>query len=348
MLCDSVEVTEASPAPTQSNRSTAARLTKVISLVLASIAPPLILVTLLFGPRAAGGLILPAMVGIFGVLMGSPRVGLMASILMILIGPVAAIAGQVAITGAAIMGLACIGVGVSAGWGLQRALSMIPMTMAFLMVNPPPLSDGSIDRTSSTYLFAVMLILAIGSLWSTAVLTLMTRQAKLPKPPPNTRADTIEYLTIITVLCSAATFVVLTLQPGPDAFWLILTLLVVVQVGNQETRRKTLDRVGGTILGAALAAALVTVVHAPWVLTLVAILCVLASVYFATGPRYWLYMSFMTPAIVLSAGAATAVSTAEARVLYTVVGGALAMIAIGISDLIRKSGHNTNFPAATG
>ncbi len=339
-------MTDASPSVAETKRSPTATLAKIIALVLASITPPVILVALLFSPAAAGAVILPAMVGILGVLMGSPRVGLMASCLMILVGPVAIISGQVAVTGAAIMGLTCIGVGVAAGWGLERALSMIPMTMAFLMFNPPSILDGSFDRTSSTYLSTVMLILAIGSLWSTAVLTLMTRKATLPKPPPNTRTDTIEYLTIITVLCSGATFVLLTLRP-PDAFWLILTLLVVVQVGHQTTLRRTVERVGGTVLGAAIATVVVSVVHAPWILTLVAILCVLGTLYFATGPRYWLYISFLTPTIVLSAGAGAAVSTAEARIAYTVIGGALAMIAIGISGLLRNSGHNTNFPAAT-
>jgi hypothetical protein len=60
-----------------------------------------------------------------------------------------------------------LGVGVSAAWGLNRAMLNIPCYLAFMIVAPPSWSGlTAADRTSTSYLLWNMLFLGGGALWA--------------------------------------------------------------------------------------------------------------------------------------------------------------------------------------
>ena len=54
---------------------------------------------------------------------------------------------------------------------------------------------------------------------------------------------------VITVLCSLSTLAVLIWWPGSNGAWLIVTLLVVTEVGHVDTLKHTAARVSGTAIG---------------------------------------------------------------------------------------------------
>lgn len=54
----------------------------------------------------------------------------------------------------------------------------------------------------------------------------------------------------------------------------------------------------------------------------------LASIIVSLGPRYWLYVTFLTPAVILLTAEPGGVMLVDAeRVGYTIIGGALAVLA---------------------
>ncbi len=308
---------------------------QIAMLLAAAILPPLIMVGLLLESRMAIITFFGLLVGLLVALMADQRLALTAALLITLLGPVAVVAGLVPTAGAALMALACIGVGITAGWGVHKGMSMILLGLSYLLVDPPTVGATTAERLDSDYIAAVMLALAIGAFWPAIVVPLLLRNATRPKPPRNTRADTIEYTAVITVTCAIATWGVLTWAPQSNSSWLLMTLIVVVQVGPQATMSRTLQRVGGTVLGGAVAAGLVSLVPTGPALAIIGLAALTLAVFTATGPRYWLYSFVLTPAIVLLSGADDPAAVDSARVGYTVLGGAMALVAILVSGWIR-------------
>jgi len=123
--------------------------------------------------------------------------------------------------------------------------------------------------------------------------------------------------------------------PGSDGAWLVVTLLAITQVGHVETLKRTAARVVGTVIGAVAAAGLVTIISNGAVLIGVGLILVVAAVVIRMGPHYWLYMAFITPAVVLfsSTSVADVPSTDAKRLTLTLIGAALVLLASGITLL---------------
>ncbi len=313
----------------------ASRGVQIALLLIIAILPPLLLVSAALRPDMAIIAFFGLLVGLLVALMAGRTLALTAALLITLLGPVAVVAGMVPTAGAALMALSCIGVGITAGWGVHKGMSMILLGLSYLLVDPPTVGVTTAQRLDSDYIAAVLLALAIGAFWPAIIVAYLRRGTTLPKPPRNTRADTIQYTAVITATCAVATWVVLTWAPQSNASWLLMTLIVVVQVGPQATLSKTLQRVSGTVLGGALAAGLVALMPAGPALAVIGLVAMTLAIFTATGPRYWLYSFFLTPAIVLLSGADDAAAVDSARVGYTVLGGAMALAAILISGWIR-------------
>ena len=304
-------------------------------VLLVTVVPVLTIVILLFGSGAATTAIFGVLVGMLNIVLGGRNTAFAASFALIIMAPISVMAGLNPVTGAAVMAISCLAIGASAGWGLQRGLSMLPLAIAFLIISPPAVSNTPTDRISTPYLLTVVAIMAISSLIPVIVLTFLLRHKELPKPQRNNRADSIEYAIIISVTTSVAMFGVLAIHPSPYSFWLLLTLIAVVQVGPQASLRKTIQRASGTVIGGAVAAVIVILIPNSTVLFAIGMLMLLVAFNFIGSTRYWLYIACMTPTIVLTSGAPAAASTDVARVSYTLIGAALAVVAFAISHVVR-------------
>ncbi len=316
------------------------RLRKMAIFVLVAAAPPLIAVGLIFGFPAAEAAVFGVLIAFLNMIMGGTRLALAAAVGVILFTPVSLACGTTPLAGAAIMAMVCLAVGTSAGWGLQRGLTMVPLAIAYLLISPPSIDGHAPDPSSTAYLLSVTAVMGISTLLPLAALSFLMRDRVAPRPTGNSSADSIEYAVIISALTAIATGAVLALRPGPNSFWLVLTLLAIVQVGPQATLRKTVSRSGGTLLGAAVAVVLVILILIPssTAILVFGLIALLLTLTFAGGSSYWLYTACLTPTIIMLSGASAAESVAEARVIYTLIGAGLALVAFSIAVIVRRFG----------
>jgi len=250
----------------------------------------------------------------------------------------------VPVAGAGLMAVMCGGVGVSAAWGLHRGMMLIPLFLACVMIAPPVWGSVPVDRNATDYLVWAMVIWGGGALWAALVFPLLLRKMKPVPREPNTRGDTIVYTTIITVLCTLSTLAVLIWRPGSNGAWLIVTLLVITEVGHVDTLKRTTSRVVGTVVGVAVAAVVASLTTNQTALIGIGLVLMVIGLVIRIGPRYWLYMAFMTPAIVLfssTSGAGVEITDAQ-RLLDTLVGAALVLLASAIT--VWCGGHGISKP----
>ena len=110
--------------------------------------------------------------------------------------------------------------------------------------------------------------------------------------------------------------------------WLTITVLVIVKPDYHDTRTRAKERVVGTVIGGILALILASTIHSVAVADIMLLLlCVLA---FSHQPQnYALYAAFLTPFVVLllQLAAPGTANLAFARVMDTLLGGALALFA---------------------
>ncbi len=133
---------------------------------------------------------------------------------------------------------------------------------------------------------------------------------------------------VVTALGTAA----ITRWSIPHGFWLPMTALVILQPDYSGTMSRALQRTGGTLAGAVLAAALLAA--APGTLAYdLALVVLLFGTFLVLRRRYAVAMIFLTPLIILllAGDASESWSDLEYRIVDTLVGAALA---IGASYLL--------------
>ena len=224
------------PAATPGLRQVLARRTVISLAVVLICSVPYALFAILSGQWAtASWTTMGAITGLIGLLLGGLRVGLLGTALLIVLTPLSIVLGGIPAAGTALMALMCVGVGFSARVGLHRGTLMLPVLMASLLIAPPSWSGHNVDRTTTSYLLWMTLFLGGGALWANLVFPRLLRKRPPSRAEPAARSDMIVYTLIITVLCTAATLGVLLWRPGSQGAWLVVTLLVVTEVGHHDT-----------------------------------------------------------------------------------------------------------------
>ncbi len=130
----------------------------------------------------------------------------------------------------------------------------------------------------------------------------------------------------VTTVCLGFTL----LQHGPYTHWLTITLVLVMQPFFATTWQRTLERVGGTLLGGTVAAGLSAVTSTR--LYLAALLPVLGGAALAVRQvSYGVYIAVYTPVVILLVEQARPqddqLGIALARAGYTIAGGLIAITA---------------------
>lgn len=322
-----------------------ARRMLIAVAVLALCLVPSVVLYAITGEAAATWATVAGIAGVAAVVSGGREVAIFTCVVMAIITPVAIVAGSVPIAGAALMALMCLMVGYMARFGLNRATLLVPVFMAWLIIAPPVWGPQHlVDRTDGTYLVWMSVIFLVGALVPTLVMMVALRKVHRPAPTPHPRKVTIPYTVTITVLTTVATFWLLQHPKQIGGAWVIATILVLAQVGDVGTVRRTIQRVAGTLLGMIIVTVIVVEVNSLVVVYVIGLVLGIAALTAKFSPRYWLYMTLITPTVVcLGSASSSQVGTlADQRLVDTLAGGGLVLIAaaltIGYAHLAKRLG----------
>jgi hypothetical protein len=331
-------------------------LGKVLALSAVVAWPPMIVGRIVLGQPAMTMLLFGSMVGFLGTAVGGRRVGAAASLVFILVIPGAVMSGSNALAGASLMALACVMVGAATYWKRLSPFAPILAGVAFMLTAPRGLSEKMIGGPTETrYMLAVLAFTALCAFWPVVLLPFFLKMAPVSAQVHNSLSQTVIYTATLAIMVSAGTYYALEGGRTTHGVWLPLTLIMVLQVTPGATRHRIIQRVVGTIAGAVVAVLVATFVEPHWAVTLV-LLVLLLGLYDRVGREpYELFAFFLTALVLLGASASeSALVASEQRVLYTLAGVVLALVAMVIGEAIYRrvnpapaSGHHSEQPAET-
>jgi hypothetical protein len=176
-----------------------------IGLMILILIPSVIMI-LITGEFAATWASAAAIAGLAAVAAGGVEVAILTSVVMALITPIAIIAGQSPVTGAALMALMCLTVGRMSRFGLHRATLLVPVFMAWMIINPPFWGPKElVVRTDNTYL-AWMGVFFGGRDHPGDRPSLHPQEGQTGRPQPHPRQEALPYTITITVLATELRF----------------------------------------------------------------------------------------------------------------------------------------------
>lgn len=115
--------------------------------LLALMLVPMIVLLVITRQPATTYAAMASMIGMFAVLAGSTRLGVIVVVVAALLAPLAIVSGLTPFTGAALMAIMTAVVGRMAIFGLHRAVMLVPIFLAWLIISPVPwLPVDALDR----------------------------------------------------------------------------------------------------------------------------------------------------------------------------------------------------------
>lgn len=327
-----------SAALTKRLSSESRRLGGIVLLCAVAMWPPMITGRILLGAPAMTMLLFGALTGFLNTAVGGRRVGAAAALVFVLVVPASVMAGGNALAGASLMALACVLVGAAGHW--ERLVKLAPTAlvgMVFLVAAPAPVAQKLIGGPAeSRYLFAILFATAVCAFWPVVILPRVMTIEAVPSDRQNSMVDTVRYASVLAVLVSCTTYWVLASRTS-HGVWLPLTLIMVLQVTPGATRHRLFQRVYGTVGGAIAAAVIATFVHEQWAIGLVLIITLVGMFASLGREPYAVFAFFLTSLILIGVSASEpAIVASEQRVLDTVLGAAMALVAIVSSEFIAR------------
>jgi hypothetical protein len=304
----------------------------IVILNAALLLPAALLPTATFD--TAGGLYsLGALAIVFISYARGVRAGLVSSLIVGAAAALAMSASAIPALGVAVMALAALGQGITARHGLQRITIMVPITMAFVVSEPPTSGPLSTPVAFGLVLAAFGCLIALAG----GLVDRGTPHAEQRTSMSTSRAAA--YGTLLAVTTVATTTIALTNGWGHAGGWLIMTPFIVIQPYVQDGWRKALARAGGTMVGFAIAAALAWLVDSPLVLTIAGFACATVAIYAMVKKwHYALYATFLTPAIVLlESGGRSVTELADKRLEATLLAVGLSLVAMALAIPIYRA-----------
>lgn len=297
--------------PTKSALVTGTKLT-VVMLV------PMVLTVVTVGGKA----LLPMIMGLLAsavVPYSTPRQSVLLIAGLALTGTLATWAYGNPLAAVAVVVAACIAAGL-VGMLSAGLYGVAPIVAAVLALDQPqnsPLAVGLIMLVAGAYVL------------------LVSRLLKFQIPPsPVPFNVAARHAVVMALACGVATGIGAYYQ-WPRAYWLVMTLAVVLRPFVGESLQRNRQRILGTIAGAAIAAVLSPIPSRPGQLLLAAV-CMILMFAFMTMRDYALQVAFMTPMVIFLVSTGSTSDTLSMdwlRIVYTVsacvVGG---LLALALSD----------------
>jgi uncharacterized membrane protein YccC len=272
---------------------------------------------------------LPAAVGLLINVRVAAAGGVLTGALMMLAIPLR----DEPVTGALFMAAIGGAVGLSSVRGWHGVGAYAGPQTSFALIGAPTvaLASGTVAADSSGAATTMMgAYVAAGGLWI-AFVGWLARHEIPPHEPKTVPADAARYFAVaLAVLVGIGAFVALQWATVPNAWWLVLTLFVVIQPFYAATLQRSASRVLGTVLGAVFAAIVATLLEGlPVVVSIVTLVLTAVAAWAYVHRPYWVYATFLTPAVVLqTSGGADPVLFADLeRATFTV---GAAAVAVGV------------------
>lgn len=255
-------------------------------------------------------------------------------------------------TAAAVIWLALLAltIGYAARFGLATIASMVTVQAAIVAISgnvftraPAPYDT---PHTFTAGLPVAAFTLAGGLVVALGIALFLRGWAREPSPKLE-RVDALWYGGVALVLVIAAVWLAMAEFSGTHAWWLVLTILVVLLPTHDETVHRVHDRVLGTIAGAVLVMAVAVLTEQNWVFYTLALLGAIGTI--ATASASYVLNSALLTVTVLSAASPAAHSALllhGERVLLTVAGALIAYGAmIGAEHLRAFLAHRSDHVA---
>lgn len=188
--------------------------------------------------------------------------------------------------------------------------------------------------TTGAELWQVVLGTLIGASFTLGLARLLP-----PSELPPTTGTTRERLVDGLVLAAGAVLIVALgeLIDFPFTGWALLSFAMIVSVGGDHRTARSVDRVAGTIVGALVATA-VSFAPAPWPL-IVAALCGLLAVAYLRQGSYAVFVTFLTPAVLLtSSNEFTALQLGLGRVEAVLAAAVIAIVLTTAAGALQRRG----------
>lgn len=287
--------------------------------------------------------VLPWSLAALGTMMVTTSVGLRLAFTLTgtlaVAGALGFIAGQqqMPLFAAVVMALFAFWYGHTARWGVSSHLIIAVIAVDMLTVTGTSLVKSADVLTNGIWIGAVLIL---AGLWGILVGILLAKFT--PKAPRQSMSMKQVWWFAITmaVLLGAAMWLVIHEQWQHGGAWFILTLVIVIQPNYQASVKKMFHRAIGTVIGFLIALVVVLLVHQQAFLLLAGFVFLIVAMYFIINPTfpYWVFVMFMTPAIVLMESTVNdAVSLDVSRLGFTLLGVAVAlMLALATYPLLRR------------
>ncbi|MGV1034253.1 MAG: FUSC family protein [Microbacteriaceae bacterium] len=324
--------------------STSSSLGKRILLAVLLLVSGLIPVLVLYAVTHELAMIwaLPAtFAGVSAVLFGDRKIAIINALTLALLAPVAISASANPVAGTALIAVLCLVVGQLSQYELQGATLFAPVLMSWLVLSPPPW-DGTVDLSNTAYLAWVGVAFGLGALLPALVLPLLLKRTAVTLVHRHSSRESLSYTVTIMVLAAGSTWVLMNLEHHAKGAWVITTIIMLAQVGDVGTFGRTLSRVLGTLLGVGVVMVVFTFSPPAWLIMTLGVLFAIAAITAMFGPRYWLVVAFLTPAVLCADASSSGdlVPLGELRLEGTVIGGLLvvvaALVSIGFSKLSER------------
>ena len=298
-------------------------------LVLLPLAPSLLLAPLGLG-AATGTFALGAAAGLIAGLLVSGRFGVAVAAAVGVANAVAVPAAPYAILAGLVMATVAMLYGMTARRGITAIIVVAPESVAFTLADSSQvLANGSVLANA----LVVGGVALVGGLWGAGAGAIVGTRLTHKKPVRASTRRAVTFAVVMATVTGVTMAIVVSMQLQHGGAWILLTIFVVAQPALHQTWSRSLERLLGTVLGFAIALAISQVVKQPAVVVTLGLLFVALAVFLHLDPkrRYWQFTMMLTPGIVLVEGSGSSVvSTDLARLWFTFVGAAIALVVVAI------------------
>lgn len=242
---------------------------------------------------------------------------------------------------AAAMLMAAVGLGI--GWFAYRGWQSIAVIgsiwpAALLVGEKIEIANLGWFSTGLGQLLIPALVVLLGGGWAILISSIFLKDQPRSAAKPVKAANAAIYGIALAVLLGVASFVISSWFPGPNAGWILLTILVVARPGFAETKHRIITRSLGTIGGGLAAAVLAVVLPFPPVLLSAGLVALFVAILLQLkNASYAIYAGALTAAVVLlSSRSGDLLEVDIQRVLFTIIGAVLTALVAAVLELLLR------------